>query len=758
MKKTLNILLLLLCILIPFSISAWVTPKGFEFISDMRQLERVPPSHIAGIVAGEVNLTARAMQHESLLTSYLTQTPTIYYAYRHEVEETDSDGDSHWVTKESFSYAVDFILQDDTGQRVVRVAENPDRPIDWVMDYATQNTQGSHRYTEWRLEPGEQVFVFARATETLKGLEIGFSQPGQYTPMVSKEGAFAARSGMGASAVWLIWLGLLCLSLSLFALLWLFNVHRVLVFCSVLSLALTLILVHYGLNMMRNDLRAGADRYEQQRTASQEEISKIFSAHRAAWPGWASLGDFYGSTYQYFSAAERERMRDIRLNLGVAHERLLEQRRKFPERLLLKVWSVPEPAAVEGMPEEDLGELNRRKADFVASRVDGMWPYIVAAISSVLMLLFCWLGLRLVKVKRYIENVPTSSTQGVVYGMAEVKGTVKLASESALRGPLTDKDCVWFNYTVEERRGSGKDARWVTIETRKECQAFFCEDREGTLLIDPDEADMISRHAVTRRAGALRYTEQHLCPGDPLYALGFAAVNDSLGKLYLRKEGDDPFILSNYSETELLLRKGRAGLILLDLAFAATLLAGLMLFSASGGLGATDFLQAALLAPLLLTFVMLVIHYNDLVFLRKRVDRAQANIGVSLRKRYNLVPNLVAAVQKYIEHERELQTCLAQWRQQVQQTPRDRIAPDAALEQAERQAVTGLRMVSENYPELKADTLVQSFMKQLSDLETDVALMREGFNDAVTTYNTRRGSFPDMILAKSFGFAEAELN
>ncbi len=750
MRTIMKKLLLLLGVALTGWLCFWITPKGFEYLTEMRQLERVPPIRLAGAVAGEINTTALARAGTTLLSSHLTRTPSIYYRYRHEVEETDSDGNTHWNTKEDFAQASDFVLEDDTGTLVVRVAEDRQRPIDWIMNHAYQKTEGRHRYTEWRLEPGEQVFVFARVSDRQGRLEAEFRTPGQYTPIISKESAFAARSGMGARAVWLIWLGLFCFSLSVFAALWLAQVHRVLVFCSLLSLGLAVVLVHFGLDMMRHDLHAASARYEQQREASEAAMRKDLARANLPWESWQALGDFYGQAYDGLAVGTRLRLREIRLNLEVARQRVMEQRNRVPERWLLRIWSLPAPEAVAGIAQADRSELERRAADFVPSRVDGLWPSLVAGIASVLVALFCWLGLRLIALKRYIENVPTSLTQGLVFGMAELQGKVTLLEPAPLKGPLTNRDCIWFRYQVEERRGSGKNARWVTIDSRHEEQAFYCEDREGRLKIVPTDAEIITRHTTTRREGRLRYHEACLCPGDALYALGFAAVDDAQGTLFLHKEAQDPFILSNYSEAELLLRKGRAGLILLDLAFAFTLLAGLMLLSAGGGLAPTDFLFAALLAPLLLTLLMLVIHYNDLVFLRQRTERARANIGVSRRKRFDLVPNLVAALQGYLDHEQALQTRLTQWRTLARQA--DTHAPDPNMQQAEQAALSGIRLVSEAYPDLKADQQVQRLMRQLSQLETEVALMQAGFLDAVTGYNTRLASFPDLLLAKLFGF------
>ena len=112
-----------------------------------------------------------------------------------------------------------------------------------------------------------------------------------------------------------------------------------------------------------------------------------------------------------------------------------------------------------------------------------------------------------------------------------------------------------------------------------------------------------------------------------------------------------PFIISDESETEVMLRQGRKGLLGLGIAQNAAVFLGLILFGALGSFAATDFVLAAMFAPLFLTFSMFALMYNDLIFLRNRVKRAWANIEVSLKKRSELIPNLEQVVKNYLSHE-----------------------------------------------------------------------------------------------------------
>jgi hypothetical protein len=171
----------------------------------------------------------------------------------------------------------------------------------------------------------------------------------------------------------------------------------------------------------------------------------------------------------------------------------------------------------------------------------------------------------------------------------------------------------------------------------------------------------------------------------------------------------------------------------------------------NGQFAATDYLLSASLAPVFLIFFMLVLHYNDIVFLERRVARNWANIQVSLKKRADLLPQLQNVLSGYQHFEK---TLLEQLTLQRQQLPRSLVSVDQAgkFMQQEHRILSDLKLAVEAYPDLKANELSSKLMQTLIDLENEIALMRQGFNDAVNAYNTRIESFPDVILAKLFKF------
>ena len=164
--------------------------------------------------------------------------------------------------------------------------------------------------------------------------------------------------------------------------------------------------------------------------------------------------------------------------------------------------------------------------------------------------------------------------------------------------------------------------------------------------------------------------------------------------------------------------------------------------------------------------VLAIVVYNRLVVLRNRFRNAFAQIDVQLKRRYDLIPNLVEIARGYLKHERETLEAVTKARNQAAAAAQAAAAsPGAAgpmrdLGQAEGAlgAVLGrLFALVEAYPDLKANQNMLALHEELSSTENKVAFSRQAYNDAVMAYNTRRESFPDIALAGVFGFSAAEL-
>ena len=158
--------------------------------------------------------------------------------------------------------------------------------------------------------------------------------------------------------------------------------------------------------------------------------------------------------------------------------------------------------------------------------------------------------------------------------------------------------------------------------------------------------------------------------------------------------------------------------------------------------------------------------YNGLVTLRNRFENAFSQIDVQLKRRYDLIPNLVEVAKGYLSHERETLEAVVQARNQAVAAEKNAAAkpgdPAAMqnLASAETQlggTLSRLLMVAEAYPDLKANQNMMALQEELTSTENKVAYARQGYNDAVMRYNTTRERFPAVMIAGSFGFQKAEL-
>ena len=158
--------------------------------------------------------------------------------------------------------------------------------------------------------------------------------------------------------------------------------------------------------------------------------------------------------------------------------------------------------------------------------------------------------------------------------------------------------------------------------------------------------------------------------------------------------------------------------------------------------------------------------YNGLVVLKNRFKNAFAQIDVQLRRRYDLIPNLVETAKGYLKHERETLTAVIEARNQaagaakaLAAAPGD-VGASAAFAKAESGlagVLSRLMVVVERYPELKADKQMARVSEELTSTENRIAFARQAYNDSVTEYNTKREIFPTSIIAGVFNFAPAAL-
>ena len=164
---------------------------------------------------------------------------------------------------------------------------------------------------------------------------------------------------------------------------------------------------------------------------------------------------------------------------------------------------------------------------------------------------------------------------------------------------------------------------------------------------------------------------------------------------------------------------------------------------------------------LLLVFFWGMAVYNRIIVLKNEVKNAYGQIDVQLKRRYDLIPNLVETAKKYLSHERETLEAVIAARsrahsanQQLQHAPADgKAIKDLNHAEAMLQGSLGrLLALRESYPELKADRTIAELNEELTSTENRVGFARQAYNDAILAYNIAAEQFPDVLLAKLLGF------
>jgi LemA protein len=160
------------------------------------------------------------------------------------------------------------------------------------------------------------------------------------------------------------------------------------------------------------------------------------------------------------------------------------------------------------------------------------------------------------------------------------------------------------------------------------------------------------------------------------------------------------------------------------------------------------------LGVVVVTLGWVVFAFNRLVTLRNRVNNGWSQIDVQLRRRYDLIPNLVETVRGYASHERELFERIAQARARAGGAAG--VADRAGAENAVTAGVRQLLAVAENYPDLKASQNFLALQEELTGTESKIAFARQFYNDQVMRLNTAIQSFPSNLIARAFRFTPRE--
>lgn len=159
------------------------------------------------------------------------------------------------------------------------------------------------------------------------------------------------------------------------------------------------------------------------------------------------------------------------------------------------------------------------------------------------------------------------------------------------------------------------------------------------------------------------------------------------------------------------------------------------------------------IAAILVIIGIVIAVYNGLVSKRNRVQDASAQIDVQLKRRYDLIPNIINAVKGYMQYEKSVLTQVTQLRSSiVSGSMQDKAAANNQLSQA----LKSIFAVAENYPDLKASQNFKDLQEQLEDTEDKIAFVRTSYNDYVLDYNNAIQQFPGNLFASRFGFSKSD--
>ncbi|HYB23665.1 MAG TPA: LemA family protein, partial [Solirubrobacteraceae bacterium] len=402
------------------------------------------------------------------------------------------------------------------------------------------------------------------------------------------------------------------------------------------------------------------------------------------------------------------------------------------------------------------------------------------ALGGALALVCLLLGLRAGRRQRLVDDLPTSKTTGVFLGLVELRGSAE--AEAPLVSTLTATRCVAYRWQVEESwsrtvteaytDGNGRtqtrtrtESGWTTVAQGGEEISFYLQDECGVIRVQPAGAKLEPQTVLERTCGQSdplyygkgptgsvpdsdhrrRFLERAVPLHAALLVVGQAREREDVVAAEIAADAGAPlFLISTRSERQvsrgLRLQSWVLGVLGLVLGVGGFLARDLIAHRPpSHDLRLMTLAGVGYLAACCIGWAWMV--FNSLVDLRQRVAQGWGNVEVQLKRRHDLIPNLVGLVSGLRDHERTVQEEVATLRAQLGATPPGRPGPDPAG------CLPAVRAIAEAYPELKASTSFVVLQNQLVETEQRVALARSYFNDVATFYNTRLEVIPDRFIA-----------
>ncbi|MBT3363474.1 MAG: LemA domain-containing protein [Chloroflexi bacterium] len=405
-----------------------------------------------------------------------------------------------------------------------------------------------------------------------------------------------------------------------------------------------------------------------------------------------------------------------------------------------------------------------------------MLPIIIGSVVALVCLVA---GFWVMRRKRLIDDLPTSKTQGVFIGLVELKGTAEC--EKPLSSYLAGEHCVQYAWHVEEhwsrvvhetytdskgntRTRTRRESGWKRVAGDEVATPFYLKDDTGVIHVVPDGANIHNTktfdqtctpgdglyyrkgpaYAVANSSHRRRFREDAIPLHASLYIMGQARERQDVVAAEITRDKNAPmFLISMRSEKQLSTYYARWCWFWMILGLVAAV-AGAVVWGMLQPVSGVRWqpivsMTGGFALVLALGWVWTV--YNSLVDLNNRLQQGWSQVDVQLKRRYDLIPNLVNAVQGYRDHESQTLQLVTELRSQQEATRPGDVGPDF------RGVAPVLQATIERYPELKANESFLKLQSSLIDTEQRIALARDYYNNIAMFHNTRLEIIPDRFVA-----------
>ncbi|MCE2884736.1 MAG: LemA family protein [Planctomycetaceae bacterium] len=421
---------------------------------------------------------------------------------------------------------------------------------------------------------------------------------------------------------------------------------------------------------------------------------------------------------------------------------------------------------------------------------------IPPAVGGALALLCVWAAVRASRMRRFIDDMPTSKTAGVFIGDVELKGTAETSQPFTTY--LWGGKCVLYSWTVGEhwsrtvietytdskgrtqtrtRRESGV----TTVASGGESAPFYLLDDTGHLLIRPEGANLEPRTVFSRTVGrgdSLYYgkgppgavsnsdhrrtfTEVAIPMHEPIFVMGMARERKDAVAAEIAHSADQVHFLISVRDEKAISGGYAWGTWLWAIFGFILFVVGVVIAERNGRFVQETSIAIYVAAVVAFLGVYLIAWsltvFNSILRLRQRARRAWSNIDVELKRRHDLIPRLAECVKGYAMHERDTQQVVTLLRSQYALSPEEARGREAKVIGLSPAMVA----VAEAYPDLKASESFLALQRELAVTESRIAMARTYYNGVATAFNGRLAVVPDAWLAaiarlKAFELFEAK--